>query len=263
GHPAGGHAAGGHPAGGHAAGGHAAGGHDQHGAPGHAHGDAGPADDRGLSLLTSGHDHGTGEVVALDAATQATLDDQLAATGEVIDRYPTAADALAAGFTRQGPFTPGLGTHYIAPATQPVVGTVDRAELSTPVLVYDGPGPDAPLAGLMYTSRSTRAAPEGFAGPNDHWHQHEDVCVVPRAGGGADTPFGVDRGDVTAAMCAGVGGEWIRRIQYMVHVWTVPGHENPDGVFAEVNPAITCPDGTYHEVDWREIGTRTSTCRSG
>ena len=34
----------------------------------------------------------------------------------------------------------------------------------------------APIAGFMYYSMSTEA-PEGFAGPNDHWHRHSNVCV--------------------------------------------------------------------------------------
>ena len=44
---------------------------------------------------------------------------------------------------------------------------------------------------------------------------------------------------------------------YMVHVWSpdwanpdgmLPGWENPLGTFGELNPTITCKDGTYHRV---------------
>jgi hypothetical protein len=48
----------------------------------------------------------------------------------------------------------------------------------------------------------------------------------------------------------------------MVHVWTVPGYESTRGVFSEVNPAITCPDGTYHRIGLERIGFLASTCRS-
>ena len=37
----------------------------------------------------------------------------------------------------------------------------------------------------------------------------------------------------------------------MVHVWTVPGYESPQGVFSELNPKMTCPDGTYFTVPLR------------
>ncbi len=167
---------------------HAAGAHDDAAmAGGHAHGDgaAVPEDDRGWSLLTNGHDHGATELVELDDATQATLDDELAVTGELVARYPTAAEAMAAGYRRAGPFTPGLGTHYVGGPMKMVSGTMDRDELLSPVLIFDGPGAEAPLAGFMYLSIGTQTPPEGFAGPNDHWHYHENVCLIPRADGGA------------------------------------------------------------------------------
>ena len=34
------------------------------------------------------------------------------------------------------------------------------------------------------------------------------------------------------------------------------------GVFSEINPAITCPDGTYHRVGLEEVGFLTSTCKN-
>jgi len=37
--------------------------------------------------------------------------------------------------------------------------------------------------------------------------------------------------------------------QYMVHVWSVPGYNNVEaGVFAEVNPALDCADGSYWQL---------------
>ena len=49
---------------------------------------------------------------------------------------------------------------------------------------------------------------------------------------------------------------------YMVHVWTVPGYESTQGMFSDINPAITCPDGTYHHIPLEEVGTKTTTCLS-
>ena len=61
-----------------------------------------------------------------------------------------------------------------------------------PMLIFDGLDPDAPLAGFMYIAYGTGAEPEGFAGPNDHWHYHERVCIVYQPDGTIDTPFGAD-----------------------------------------------------------------------
>ena len=54
---------------------------------------------------------------------------------------------------------------------------------------------------------------------------------------------------MTAAQCKAVGGQLMPTTQWMVHVWTVPGYTisvADGGTFAEVNPALTCPDGSYH-----------------
>jgi hypothetical protein len=47
----------------------------------------------------------------------------------------------------------------------------------------------------------------------------------------------------------------------MVHVWTVPGYESDRGIFTEINPAITCPDGTYYTKSNEEYGLSPTTCR--
>jgi hypothetical protein len=102
-------------------------------------------------------------------------------------------------------------------------------------------------------------APEGFAGPNDHWHAHTNVCVRMGAGG-LEAPLGSD-GDVTPQRCQAVGGWLIADTGYMAHVWTVPGWANPEGVFSELNPRITCRDGTYHTVPPEQIGANKTNCR--
>jgi hypothetical protein len=130
------------------------------------------------------------------------------------------------------------------------------------MLVFDGVGPDAPLAGFMYLSYGTEGEPAGFAGPNDHWHYHESVCIVVRADGTIDTPFGADLPGVTEEMCADEGGAFMPVTVYMVHVWNVPGYESPDGMFTELNPRITCPDGSYYRIPLEDLGTKDSVCRN-
>jgi hypothetical protein len=225
----------------------------------HAHEDQAAVDDLGWSLLDNGHQHEKGEV-PLDPRTQRLLDEQLTGTLELVRKYPTISAAEAAGYRRAGPFTPGLGTHFIGGEMRMITnGTVSPDEISGPVLIYDGVDPDSPIAGFMYMAIG-EDEPEGFIGPNDHWHWHTNVCIVMNDGV-VDTPLGADR-EVTKAQCDEYGGMLIDSTGWMVHVWTVPGYENPDGLFAELNPKLTCPDGTYHAMPLEEVGYRTSQCLS-
>ena len=106
-------------------------------------------------------------------------------------------------------------------------------------LLYDGTHDDARLAGFMYYSMSPDE-PEGFAGPNDHWHTHGSLCI--KMGDGIDV---LHPHEPSAQSCTAIGGMWVERTSWMVHVWTIPGYESNRGVFSDINPAIACPDGTY------------------
>ena len=233
----------------------------------HAQGTTAPVDDKGLSLIMNGKGEGGGHThtfaeVPVDAATQRELDAQLAQTRPLIEKYPTVKDAEAAGYFRSGPFSPGLGAHYTSIGQSlNLDGKMDANDLAHPFLIYDGIEPDSKLAGFMYMAITgdLNTAPEGFAGPNDHWHYHENVCIVARPGGGIDSPLGADT-TATKALCDTYGGTLIANTGYMVHVWPVPGYESPQGMFSNVNAKITCADGTYHIVDPEQIGHRTSTC---
>jgi hypothetical protein len=228
---------------------------------GHVHG--GPtatSDDLGLAALANGHQHSHAPDAVLDATAKAQLAAQLDKTRRLMDRYPTVADATAAGYHRAGPFTPGLGTHYMPPQiSMNPSGVMDDAAMDGAYLIYDGIEPTSRLAGFMYLAyRQTE--PEGFVGPNDHWHFHTNVCLTVSATGVLDTPLGADAEGVTKELCDTYGGTLIDNTGYMIHVWTVPGYESSQGVFSDVNPAITCPDGTYHHIGMEEIGTKLTTC---
>jgi hypothetical protein len=224
----------------------------------HSHGD-----DRGLSLLTNGHHHAITQQ-ALDAPTQALLDDQLRATRAIARQYPTVADAEAAGYRRAGPFSPGLGAHYLkyGPAELNADGVIDGDDASHPLaIIYDGTDPDSAVAGFMFYSTG-QFEPQGFAGPNDTWHYHERICLKSGADGVIEAPFGPDNA-ATDEQCAAVGGSIITTTQWMVHVWSVPGYNDVDGgTFAEVNPDLDCPDDTYYQLPPDEWAAHPlSTCR--
>jgi hypothetical protein len=213
------------------------------------HAGHGAVDDKGLGALSNGHHHAIGPEAPLDAATRAELTRQIALTQQAAAMYPTVAAAEAAGYRRAGPYSPGLGTHYIRASGEGLNadGAMDDADLLNPLaLIYAGSNPDSPIAGFMYYSMS-KDQPAGFAGPNDQWHYHLNTCIKYNADGTIDAPFGADT-DVPASLCTQAGGHVLEQTQWMVHVWSVPGWESQQGLFGEVNPALACPDGTYHQL---------------
>jgi hypothetical protein len=230
--------------------------------PNHAHTATTAANDKGFSLLMNGHQHSQ-TPQPIDAVTTAVLAHQLARTSELVARYPTVAAAEAAGYTRNGPFSPGLGAHYGKGIDTYIPGgVIDDTTILKPMLIYDGTDPDARLVGFMYMgSAANGGPPEGFAGPNDVWHYHTNTCLVVHADGTTDAPLGADSENVDPKLCQSLGGFLIENTGYMLHVWTVPGWENPLGVFHETHPAITCADGTYWTKPADRIGSSLSTCR--
>lgn len=234
-------------------------------ASGHGHE---TVDDRGYSALVNGemgsHDHGASGGPAAEATLSpeesGALAGQLAATAPLIAAYPTIADAKAAGYTQSGPFSPGLGIHYSPPdMTLNDDGDMDPEDLAGGMLIYDGTDDDAPLAGFMYMAYQDDP-PDGFVGDLDMWHSHSAVCIVSTPEG-IETPFGADLDGITREMCEAEGGSLLDFTGYMVHVWTVPGYESPEGVFSDLNPELTCPDGTYYKIETRDIGSADTTCR--
>ncbi len=88
----------------------------------------------------------------LDGATHALLAEQLVEARTVAMRYPTVADATAAGYRLVGGgFGPGSGAHYIGG------GYSFNFDPNHPLaLIYDGIHPTSRMVGLMYYSMGTR-----------------------------------------------------------------------------------------------------------
>lgn len=215
--------------------------------------------DRGFSQLENGIQHNHGFPLPLTPADQALLSHQMVIAQQTAMRYPTLADAYSAGLHRAGPFSPGLGLHMLAPGNFAYASTtavMTDTQIEHPLAwIYGGTHPDSPVVGLFYMSFTSN--PGGFAGPNDVWHIHKNICLR-----GSDAPLGAD-GNVTQAQCAAVGGTLLKVSPYLLHAWVVPGYEDPQGVFAHLNPAITCNDGTYHVIDTSNIGSRITVCADG
>lgn len=229
-------------------------GEHEHDEPGHHGGPAtaaGHGDHEAMASTAAAgggeHAHEAPALEPLTAQERTTLGQELVQARTVALRYPLASDAEAAGYVPAGPTGKGSGAHYVR---TDLAGETDL-DIEAPMsLLYEDVRPDAPIVGVMYYSAAD-AAPEGFTGPNDHWHRHAGACFR-LDGDRIHVPFRVDA-DVTADQCAGVeGAEFIDRTGWMLHVWVAPGWESPHGVFSHDNPVIDCPPGTS---DTGNLGT--------
>jgi hypothetical protein len=165
----------------------------------------------------------------LTSEEQQRLNLEMRAARTVIDRYPTVAAAEAGGYHMSTVYVPCIGAHY---TNTGLVAKFDPAAPSE--LLYDGTSPDAKIVGLSYLVFHPGGPPEGFAGENDHWHQHN-------ANGGLCMKGGVVVGgeDVDEQACAKRGGrKVILRDIWMVHAWVAPGYECSWGVFAGECPEL-------------------------
>jgi hypothetical protein len=198
--------------------------------------------------IASGNDTEQSELkpyVPLDPQTQALLDQQLATAEQAALRFPTVADAKAAGMVLAGGMAPGVGAHYQeldASSLQGINpdGSVNPAKPAS--WIYASTADNAPVVGVMYESLSTSPPAIGFAGPNDHWHQHSNLCIT-YTNGMIGVPFAPDS-SVTPQECNDAHGTFLKKTVWMVHAWVVPGWESPAGVFSHANTHIYCPGNT-------------------
>jgi hypothetical protein len=177
---------------------------------------------------TNGHGHnhgGPATQAALGAADQATFDRQWAQAVAAAQQLDTVAKANAAGYVVASTNAAGVGVHFVK------WSLIDRPfdPTAPSMLLFDLRRDPPVLVGFSYWVHSTDA-PAGFAGDNDHWHQHSGLCIVNGW---------VDRENVAGpSLCAGayLGGSDL----WMLHAWVVPGYANRWGEFADTNPLL-CP----------------------
>ena len=171
---------------------------------------------------------------------------QLVVARSTAMQYPTVADATKAGYILAGQFTPGAGAHYVS-ISRSAGSYTSHSSVVDPAnplaLIYQGTAPTSRITGLMYGSFTT-TAPEGFAGPNDRWHRHTNLCIT-FDNGKIGVPFPPDS-DVKKSACDALHGQFMRQTLWMVHAWVVPSWESPQGVFSHANVDLHCADGTDH-----------------
>lgn len=198
---------------------------------GHEHGgstatSAAPDDNEGHG----GHAGPQPWVAMVDQSDCVELARELDLARDTALQYPTAADAMAAGWVRVTPYVPGIAAHYMRFVY--VDGTFDITEPE--MLLYDGNGPEAAVVGLSYyVLQDGDAEPtQGFTGPNDHFHRHVGLCTKPGAGVIGDST-------TTPEECEALGGRKSNGSRgWMNHVWVIPGCESPWGVFSGATPLL-------------------------
>jgi hypothetical protein len=163
-----------------------------------------------------------------DDSVRDALGRELELARAVALEFPTAADARNAGYIRITPYLPCIGAHWIKPSLMDGTFDVNGPEM----LLYDASGLDGEMVGLSYWARTGKDnPPEGFTGPNDHWHQHIGLCV------GSGGVLGNE--ETTKAECARRGGQKTDGSDaWMVHVWVVPGWESAWGLFSGEHPEL-------------------------
>ncbi len=164
-----------------------------------------------------------------DPQTCDTLGAELEQARAVAARYPTPADARAAGYTQVTTYVPGIASHWMNFSLVDESFAIDEPEM----LLYDGSADNASIVGLSYyliLDGDTEPS-QGFSGDNDHYHRHDGLCVSGTLVIGDTTTSPED--------CAARGGAKLDGTnRWMSHAWVVPGCESPWGVFSGVNPLL-------------------------
>jgi hypothetical protein len=165
---------------------------------------------------------GPATTVVLEPADQATFDGQWAAAQAAATDLDTPDEAAAAGYTKAALQQNGIGAHWVNWLL------IDRPfDPARPaMLLFDERKPHPELVAFSYWVHTPQ--PNGFAGSNDAWHRHTNLCIV---NGWVDREMAATPRDCAGSFLAGSD-------LWMLHAWVVPGHENRWGSFAVFNPRL-------------------------
>jgi hypothetical protein len=130
--------------------------------------------------------------------------------------YPTGNQARAGGWSPATVFFHGIAAHYLQGGTAAAVSLDSVFDPLHPEVLLYGDGPNPPLVGINYIV----------------WHEHGWLCVdlgrllvvseaETQAGCAAQGLFGFD-----------FHGNWL------LHVWSIPGWDAPEGIFSHENSKV-------------------------
>lgn len=172
-----------------------------------------------------GHTHATPSFMPLLTGDAATFANQWLASQRATERFDTLDKIRALGYVRSSAPIAGIGSHWVL--WPQLAKTFDPANPA--MVLFDESSQPPELVGFSYWLQSS-TMPEGFAGPNDQWHQHQGLCVV---NGWVDRERAAGP-DVCAGTYFAGGDLW------MLHAWPVKRYPNRHGNFATTNPML-CP----------------------
>jgi hypothetical protein len=180
-----------------------------------------------LIVEGSRHDHAAKDhntEFRLSGAEVLKLADETARARQVAERYQSIESALTDGYYQVTQDLPLIGAHFLKPEYADGVFDAERPE----ILIYAYQQGSWRLYGYAYLSRPIgfegEEPPEGFTGPFDTWHWHEQWCF---------TRQGLKR--VSEDACLDQEGVFVPRTGYMAHFWII---DNPAGLFAHSHPSL-------------------------
>ena len=187
------------------------------------------------------HAHVDGPVMQYEdypAETQAQLD----VVRAIIEKYPTAGDAMADGWTPATINLRGIAAHFLKGGPGGFLNMDATFDVNQPeILLFDGIEPEAPIVGVSYLVSGE--TPEGFAGDYEVWHRHDAVCfadglVIGEIGGHEGSKI-----DVGEQACKDAGGLiFPLKNLSMIHVWMKPDFPSANGVFSHDHPGLDNPE---------------------
>jgi hypothetical protein len=194
----------------------------------------------------SGHGHrGPAPYEELTAAEREEFLVQVEQANAAVASYPTVADAEAAGWEAITPYVPCIAAHFLKQDN--FVDGFDPVEPE--ILLYDGTDPDSRIVGLSYLQFAGEdEPPEGFAGPNDPWHVHRQLCLGSGSGVLGDE-------STTEEDCEERGGRVVPLSNlWMMHMWNAPGFDSRWGLFSSEHPSLGGRIGDMHAPPGSEGG---------
>ena len=149
---------------------------------------------------------------ALDRADQPTFDRRWASAVAAVSGLDTTEEATAAGYVRASAAGAGVGSHWVNWTL--IAQPFDPEHPSMLLFDEDHTRTESDLVGFSYWIRAV--SPDGFAGPNDVWHQHTNLCIV---NGWVDREMAATPQDCAGEFLAGSD-------LWMLHAWVVPAAPN-------------------------------------
>jgi hypothetical protein len=178
---------------------------------------------------THGGSHGAGvepaPIQTLEGAQLEAFEQEWAEAVTAAESLATLEEAVAAGYAQASTEALGVGAHWVKWSL--VDRGFDPGRPSMLLFASRQYGRPPQLVGFSYVIASA-TEPEGFAGPNDVWHQHHGMCFIDGWLRSEDVERREDSADT-----------WIDGSDlWMLHAWPVPGMENRDGQFAAIHPSL-------------------------